>query len=87
MTDDPIRDRIRQILLADWDPANAGRFDAAHGEYDGYISPIADLIRSGADEGAIIAFLKSREEESMCFPALGTRHLNRVAAKLIALRC
>ena len=81
-----IRAQIRQILLKDWDPHNAERTEAAHHTYDGYISPLADLIRSGADEGAIIAFLKEREAETMCFPGLGTRRLERVARKLLALR-
>ena len=60
--------------------------EAAHHTYDGYLSPLADLIRSGANEEAVIDFLKEREAETMCFPALGRRHLTRVAKKLIALR-
>jgi len=86
MADDAIREQIRQILINDWDPHNAARAEAAHHTYDGYISPLADLVRSGADEEAIVAFLKEREAETMCFPALGTRHLNVAAKKLTALR-
>jgi hypothetical protein len=82
----PLRDRIRKILLEDWDPANAARFEAAQHEYDGYLAPLADLIRSEADEEALIDFLKEREAETMCFPAAGRSHLKRVAHKLIALR-
>ncbi len=81
-----IREQIRRILIHDWDPHNAERAEAAHHTYDGYISPLVDLIRSGADEEAVIDFLKEREAETMCFPALGRRHLARVAKKLIALR-
>ena len=81
-----IRQQIRAILVHDWDPHNAERTEAAHHTYDGYISPLAALIRSGADEEAVIAFLKEREAETMCFPALGTRHLQHVARKLLALR-
>ena len=84
--DPAIREQIRTILVHDWDPHDAERTEAAHHTYDGYISPLADLIRSGADEAAVIEFLKEREAETMCFPALGTRHLLRVARKLIALR-
>lgn len=83
--DEPIRDQIRRVLLEDWDPSNAARFDAARGEYDAYLSPLADLIRSGADEEAVVEFLKQRESEIMCFPAIGRSHLTRVARKLIAL--
>ena len=82
----PLRDQIRQVLLEDWDPSNAARFEAARHEYDGYLSPLADLIRSDADEEAIVSFLKERESEIMCFPAAGRSHLKRVAQKLIRLR-
>jgi hypothetical protein len=81
-----LRDRIRQVLLDDWDPCNAARFEAARHEYDGYLSPLADLIRSDADEDTVVLFLKDRESEILCFPAIGTSHLKRVARKLIALR-
>ena len=87
MPDDPtsLRSRIREILINDWDPTNAARSEAAHRTYDAYISPLADLIRSGADEGTLIAFLKERESEIMCFPAIGTSHLHRIARKLRTL--
>ncbi len=81
-----LHDEIRQILLSDWDPSNAARFEAARGEYDSYLAPLAELIRAGAGGDSIISYLHERELESMCFPPLGTRHLRRVAAKLLALR-
>jgi hypothetical protein len=81
-----LQDRIREVLLADWDPSNASRFEAARHEYDAYLPALADLIRSGADPEQIISFLKERESEIMCFPALGSSHLKRIAKKLVALR-
>jgi len=86
MANDEIRDRIRRVLLEDWDPSNAARFEAATHEYDAYLSPLADLIRSDADEEQLITFLKERESEIMCFPAIGKSHLRRVARHLIKLR-
>jgi hypothetical protein len=86
MPDDQARERVRQILLNDWDPSNASRFEAARGEYDSYIPPLLDLIRGGADEDAIVQFLVDRERESMCFPGLDTRRLRPVARKLLRLR-
>jgi hypothetical protein len=81
---DPLRLRIRQVLVEDWDPSNAQRFQAAHGEYDSYIDPLLDLIRTGGGgEQAVIEFLHAREQEIMCFPALGTQRLRRVAQRLI----
>ena len=82
--DDP-RTRVREILLNDWDPHDAARSEAAHGAYDAYIPPLLDLVRSGADEDAVVTFLHEREKESMCFPSLGTQRLRRVARKLLDL--
>ena len=88
MTHDPheTRARIREILLNDWDPSNAARFEWSRGEYDGYIAPLSDLIQGGATEDEIVEFLHERERESMCFPSLGTARLRPVARKLLALR-
>ena len=78
--------RIREILLADWDPNNAARFEAARGEYDAYLAPIQDLILSGAMEDELVDFLYAREREIMCFPGLGKQRLRRIARKLLGLR-
>ena len=83
---DEIRSTIRRILLTDWDPSNASRFEAAHGEYDSYIPPLMDLIRSGATEDDVVDFLFTREREITCFPGLDNRRLRPVARKLLALR-
>lgn len=81
---DPVRSRIRAVLVNDWDPADAARFEAAGGEYDGYVEPLYALLRSGADEEAVVSFLHEREREAMCFPSLGTRRLRPIARKLLA---
>ena len=77
---------IRQVLLTDWDPSNAARLESAQGEYDRYIAPITELIRSGAGEEAIVDYLYGVEHEILCFPGLGKQRLRRVAQKLMALR-
>lgn len=82
----PIRDRIREVLLNDWDPSNAARFEAARGEYDSYLDPIASLLEGGADEDAIVTYLHDVEQHAMCFPSLDTRRLRPVARKLLRLR-
>jgi hypothetical protein len=76
---------IRRILLADWDPNNASRFESAHGEYDSYIPQLMDLIRSSASEDDVVDFLFAREREIMCFSGLDKRRLRPVARKLLAL--
>ena len=78
-------DRIRTILLEDWDPTNASRSEYAHREYDAYIPPLITLLESHADETAIIDYLYDREREIMCFPGLGKERLRRPARKLLAL--
>ena len=83
---DAVRLEIRRILLTDWDPSNASRFDAAAGEYDTYIEPIYEMIGRGASEQEIVDYLHERELESMCFPSLGTQRLHPVARKLLQLR-
>src|SRR6059058_3742767 len=82
---DAVRDRIREVLLNDWDPHNAARTEAARGTYDTYIDPIYQLLLAGADENAVVEYLHGREQESMCFPSLGTARLRRVARKLLAV--
>ena len=79
------RDAIRQILLEDWDPHNASRMDEACGTYDTYIERLWTVIKTGADEEAVMHWLHEREKESMCFPSLGMERLRRVARKLLAL--
>jgi hypothetical protein len=81
-----IKDAIRAILLQDWDPHNASRNESASGTYDEYLPPLRILIESGAKEDEIIQYLHEREQETMCFPSLGTERLRRVAQKLLRLR-
>jgi hypothetical protein len=83
MSDAVIRDRLREVLVHDWDPTNVEKNPHAHSAYDAYLGPLLDLIRSGADEAMMVEFLHEREKEIMCFPSLGTERLKRVAAKLI----
>ena len=86
MPTDELRQQIRQILLSDWDPTGASRNEASHGEYDAYIEPIHQMIQSGADDDAIVDYLRERESEIMCFPGLDRRRLMPVARKLLKLR-
>jgi hypothetical protein len=83
--DEAVRSRIREILLNDWDPQNVVRNPAAHGAYAGYIDPLLNLLRSGADEEQVVEFLHDKEQDMMCFPSLDTRRLRPVARKLLAL--
>ncbi len=81
-----MRDALRTILLEDWDPHNAARNDSARHTYDEYLDPLCSLIDSGASEDQVVRFLHEREQETMCFPSLGTQRLRRVAQKILRLR-
>ncbi len=85
-TDPELRDRIREILLSDWDPDNVARNEWARASYDPFIDPLIELIRNGADAEAIADWLLEREKEFMCFPGLGTGRLMSAARKLATLR-
>lgn len=75
---------VRRILLEDWDPQDAYRRPEAHGTYDGYVTPVLELLKGGAREEAVMDWLAERERETMCFPSLGRERLRRVARKLLA---
>jgi hypothetical protein len=78
------RERIRRVLLEDWDPHNVVRNEHALGAYDQYLSPLEDLLRSGAGEDDVVFWLREREQETMCFPSIGVQRLRPVARKLLA---
>ena len=80
-----LQSKVRDVLLEVWDPHNAARVPAARATYDGYIPALVDLLRSGANEDAVVQWLHEREKESLCFPSLGTQRLRRVAARLMKL--
>ena len=82
---DPLHAPIRQLLLDHWDPHNVAARPEAHATYDTYVHRLAPLLRDGATEDDVIAFLFERERESMCFPALGKERLRHVARKLVRL--
>ena len=80
-----MHDRIRQILLDDWDPHSASGKPSAHAAYDQYIEPLIDLLKRGATEDDLVKFFHEREKETMCFPSLGTQRLRRPARRLLDL--
>jgi hypothetical protein len=78
------RDRIRRVLLEDWDPHDVTRNEHARGSYDHYIPALDDLLKSGASEDDVVFWLREREQETMCFPSIGLQRLRPVARKLLA---
>jgi hypothetical protein len=49
---------LRQLLLAEWDPIGVRDGTGGDDEYDSYLGPIAERLRSGASAEEISAYLK-----------------------------
>jgi hypothetical protein len=41
---------LRRLLMKAWDPIGVAGIPEAEDEYDGYLGPVAGLLRGGADE-------------------------------------
>jgi hypothetical protein len=52
-----IQERIRQILLHEWDPIGVSGMTGPEDEYDAYIGGVYRLLASGASEHQIIEYL------------------------------
>ena len=79
-----IQDRIRQVLLHDWDPIGVADIAEAQDEYDDYIGGVYRLLAQGADAQAVAAHLAQIEGERMGLPSSTPARL-AVATKLCAL--
>jgi hypothetical protein len=55
------RMKIRDIVNRDWDPIGGCPDD----EYDGYVGKLASMIRDGASDDEMLAYLKWAEVEHM----------------------
>jgi hypothetical protein len=58
-------DKIRKVLLNNWDPIGVSEFDGAEDEYDQYIPAIYELILSNASEQAFFDYLWHIETDLM----------------------
>lgn len=72
-------DRIRRILIADWDPIGCG---APDNEYDGYVPRLYRLLEDGAGAEEIASRLGAFEREWMGLPERPDVNL-RVAGMLL----
>src|SRR5687767_11864940 len=80
------RSRIRDVLNKDWDPIGGCPED----EYDGYVGKIAAMLREGATDDQLLAYLEWAEVDHM---GLGSpeefrlpMHQQRAARVISALR-
>jgi len=73
--------KIREILNRDWDPIGGCPDD----EYEGYAGKLASMIRSGASDNEMLAYLKWAEVEHMGFGRFDLERGKRVLKGLRAL--
>jgi hypothetical protein len=74
---------VQRILFEDWDPILVNEITNLRDEYDNLVSPIVNMLRSGASVEELTQFLKRAEEELGTFTNEATRA--SVAEKLRAL--
>ena len=76
-----LRDRVRGILLREWDPAGVSEFSDAQDEYDNYVPDVVSLVERRASEAEIFDCLWSLETGHMGLA--GDEPATRTAARKI----
>jgi hypothetical protein len=56
---------LRRVLMEEWDPIGVRGVPEAADEYDSYLGPIAERLRSGQSAEEIAAYLNFVTEERM----------------------
>jgi hypothetical protein len=81
MTTDRVGEKIREILLNDWDPIGIAGIREAADEYDRYVAPIVQMVVAGNSISDLSKYLIRIETETM---GLNGNHdrARSVAAKL-----
>lgn len=80
---DPLLDKVREILLRDWDPMGVGHLEDCSTEYDRYALTIVKQLRSGVDEFKLSAMLAGFERNSMGLSRTNEERQQRVARLLL----
>lgn len=85
MSDAGLRERLRSVLLFDWDPLLIGGNPNLADEYDKYLPRLISLVEAGTDMATLVEALKSIEidELGMLSPSSG---IEAAAAQILRLR-
>ncbi len=73
---DPLSEKIRTVLIADWDPIGVRDVAAARDEYDQYVASVAVLVRAGRTASDLSKYLLEIETETMGLPGDRVRALS-----------
>jgi len=77
-----IQERIRDVLLHDWDPIGVQDMPEAQDEYDGYVGGVYSLLASGASVEQLAEHLWKIETDTMGLSARDQAKLLPVAHRL-----
>lgn len=72
---------IRHVLLHEWDPIGVQDIPEAEDEYDSYVKPIYDILRTERSESRLVEYLYFMTER-MGLP-ISKEFLSPVAVKLL----
>jgi hypothetical protein len=82
---DEIQEKIRPVLMADWDPIGVSDVPEAADEYDGYIGGIYVLLRDSASDERIAQHLSEIETKKMGFSVIDHKGYQHLIARLRSL--
>jgi hypothetical protein len=82
---DEIQEKIRPVLMEEWDPIGVDDVPEAADEYDGYIGGIYALLRDGASDERIAEHLSEIETKTMGLPPVERSGYRPLIAKLRSL--
>jgi hypothetical protein len=82
-----VSEKIKSILLYDWDPIGVSDVPEAQDEYDSYVGGVLKLLTSDASEHQLVKHLHQLETVAMGLPSdAGADHLKTAARKLMQLK-
>jgi hypothetical protein len=74
---------IRRLLMEEWDPIGVNGVEEAVDEYDGYLGPIGERLRSGASVEEVASYLTHVREDRMDLGPTGRERDTATAAHLV----
>jgi hypothetical protein len=79
-----LHEKVRTILLRDWDPIGVNDLPEAQDEYDSYVQPISEMLKQGKDVNEVYAYLRWVVKDYMCLD--GNEDTDRaIAEKLVKI--
>lgn len=60
-----LEEKVRMLLLSDWDPIGVKDMPSASSEYNAYVQEICGMLRDGGDRHVIFEYLWRLETEHM----------------------